>query len=184
MSLEDLAKLSGGPNRGDKGRQGRRFNPTGKGSGGKGKGSGSKGKGSGGKGSGGKGKRTFDPDMYKMYELCYHNESGDLVIALREHEVVHVTPEGKIRVSTGGVHDSMTLCCIRAALQPFRVNVAPENEDARSEVWTVSDGKSWSVKLMDGMTLPQHGHSAVAVRSKRAELLLKNKQLQNPSAIC
>jgi hypothetical protein len=108
----------------------------------------------------------------------YWNESGDLVVALQENELIHVTPDGKFRLSSGGQHNVMTLSCMNAALEPFRIEITPEQGDPNAETWGVSDNKSWSVKLVDGMTLPPFGNSNPAIRAGRATLLLKNKEIQ------
>ena len=77
----------------------------------------------------------------------------------------------------------MTLSCMNAALEPFRVEITPEQGLPSAKTWGISDNKSWSVKLIDGMTLPPFGNSNPAVRSGRASLLMKNKEIQNPNAI-
>ena len=70
---------------------------------------------------------------------------------------------------------------VQISVTPDRMGVDKPNPNCES--WTVSDGKYFWQKLVDGMTLPPFGNSNPAVKRKRAELLMKNKQLQNPAAI-
>eukprot|EP00899_Mesostigma_viride_P026589 jgi/Mesvir1/7114/Mv09218-RA.1 len=120
---------------------------------------------------------ALDPFEYLKYETVFQDEeTQEVVVTLREVEILTVRPNGDLVLNSGGVKDDLTLAAINASLGVYGLRVSQSTGPDGSPSWRVTDGKAILRRFEDGMVLPQVPSGGMA----RIERLLKVKQAEDP----